>query len=289
MNDAAYSSLRGNVSSLGRLLGETIAAAEGQPFLDLVEQIRQLSKSAREGTVGDREELQAVLHNLGNEQLVPVARAFSQFLNLANIADQHHNVSREADPMLSASHSLLAGLGELLEQGVATESVIDAVRELRIELVLTAHPTEITRRTLIHKHGEIGRCLAQLELTGLTERECERLNTRLRELIAQIWFGDDFRTERPTPVDEAKWGFAVVEDSLWRAPAAGYFPGLLCVLDGRRPGWQPQCHRTGDSPGDAAQSLAGGGSLPGGRGAPGGRAVDDLMQRYAAPDGGWCT
>jgi len=217
VNDAAYSSLRGNVSSLGRLLGETIAAAEGQPFLDLVEQIRQLSKSAREGTVGDREELQAVLHNLGNEQLVPVARAFSQFLNLANIADQHHNVSREADPMLSASHSLLAGLGELLEQGVATESVIDAVRELRIELVLTAHPTEITRRTLIHKHGEIGRCLAQLELTGLTERECERLNTRLRELIAQIWFGDDFRTERPTPVDEAKWGFAVVEDSLWRA------------------------------------------------------------------------
>jgi len=95
--------------------------------------------------------------------------------------------------------------------------VIAAVLELRIELVLTAHPTEITRRTLIHKHGEIGRCLAQLELQGLTERERERLLLRLRELLAQIWFGDYFREERPTPVDEAKWGFAVVEDSLWRA------------------------------------------------------------------------
>ncbi len=217
MNEPAYAALRGNVSFLGRLLGDTIAAAEGQPFLDLIEQIRRLSKSAQEGSTGARDELQVVLHNLGNEQLVPVARAFSQFLNLANIADQHHNVSRETAPLLSASRSLATGLGELLEEGVAPEAVIDAVRELRIELVLTAHPTEITRRTLIHKHGEIGRCLSQLELNGLTERERERLHTRLRELIAQIWFGDDFRAERPTPVDEAKWGFAVVEESLWRA------------------------------------------------------------------------
>jgi phosphoenolpyruvate carboxylase len=213
----AYASLRGNVSFLGRLLGDTIASAEGPDFLELIEQIRGLSKSAREGTEGARDELQGVLRNLDNDQLVPVARAFSQFLNLANIADQHHNVSREAEEMLSASRSLASGLAQLLAEGVAPEAVADAVHNLRIELVLTAHPTEITRRTLIHKHGEIGRCLAQLELNGLTERERERLNERLRELIAQIWFGDDFRVERPTPVDEAKWGFAVVEDSLWRA------------------------------------------------------------------------
>jgi phosphoenolpyruvate carboxylase len=217
LNEPAYTSLRGNVSFLGRLLGDTIASAEGPAFLDLIEQIRGLSKSAREGAEGARDELQGVLRNLDNQQLVPVARAFSQFLNLANIADQHHNVSREAEEMLSASRSLADGLGEMLEEGIAPEAVITAVRELRIELVLTAHPTEITRRTLIHKHGEIGRCLAQLELSGLTGRERERLHARLRELIAQIWFGDDFRLERPTPIDEAKWGFAVVEDSLWRA------------------------------------------------------------------------
>ena len=212
-----YASLRGNVSLLGRMLGDTIAAAQGEEFLQLIEQIRSLSKRAREGSAEARNELKALLLNLGSEELVPVARAFSQFLNLANIADQHHNVSREADELLSASRSLARDLGELIEQGVPAEQVIDAVRALRIELVLTAHPTEITRRTLIHKHAEVGRCLSQLELAGLTERERARLHLRLRELIAQIWFGDDFRRERPTPVDEAKWGFAVVEDSLWRA------------------------------------------------------------------------
>jgi phosphoenolpyruvate carboxylase len=212
-----YGALRANVSFLGRLLGETIAAAEGQDFLQLIEQIRGLSKSAREGDAASREALLAMLRELDNEQLVPVARAFSQFLNLSNIADQQHNVSREMDPILSASRKLDSGLRELAAEGVPRDAVVQAVRELKIELVLTAHPTEITRRTLIHKHSEIGLCLGQLELQGRTERERDRLHQRLRDLIAQIWHGDDFRLERPSPVDEARWGFAVVEDSLWRA------------------------------------------------------------------------
>ena len=212
-----YSRLRGNVSLLGHLLGETIAAAEGDDFLQLIEQIRGLSKQGREEGALSREPLLAILRELKNEQLVPVARAFSQFLNLSNIADQQHTVSRQMDPLLSASRNLADGMRGLLEEGVSREALVASIEELNIELVLTAHPTEITRRTLIHKHTEIGLCLGQLELEGLTERERERLHLRLRELIAQIWHGDDFRLERPSPVDEAKWGFAVVEDSLWQA------------------------------------------------------------------------
>jgi phosphoenolpyruvate carboxylase len=212
-----YAPLRGNVSLLGRLLGDTIAAAEGEPFLDLIEQIRSLSKQGRAADGTPDEPLLAILRELDNAQLVPVARAFSQFLNLSNIADQHHTVSRHMDPILSASRNLSEGIAALLEEGVTPEAVVEVINRLKIELVLTAHPTEITRRTLIHKHSEIGRCLGQLELDGLTPRERERLHTRVRELIAQIWYGDDFRTERPSPVDEARWGFAVVEDSLWQA------------------------------------------------------------------------
>ncbi len=226
MAAADYASLRANVSFLGRLLGETVAAAQGSDFLALIERIRGLSKSAREGDTAARGALPELLRNLDESQLVPVARAFSQFLNLANIADQHYQVSREADALLSASRSLANDLRDLLAEGVTRESLVAAIAGLRIELVLTAHPTEITRRTLIHKHGEIGHCLGQLELAGLTGRERERLQLRLRELIAQIWFGDDFRQARPTPVDEAKWGFAVVEDSLWHA-----VPGFLRRLD----------------------------------------------------------
>ena len=212
-----YSALRGNVSFLGRLLGETIAAAEGEEFLDLVEQIRGLSKTARGESEVAGESLLSVLRNLQSEQLVPVARAFSQFLNLANIADQYNTISRSMDPLLSASRNLAGGLRELVAEGVSPDTIAAAVNALKIDLVLTAHPTEITRRTLIHKHSEIGRVLGQLELRGHTEREIENLHNRLRELIAQIWYGDDFRLERPSPVDEAKWGFAVVEESLWRA------------------------------------------------------------------------
>lgn len=212
-----YSALTSNVSFLGRMLGDTMAAAEGDEFLAIIERIRGLSKGARDGDEQDREKLLEQLRALDEDQLVPVARAFAQFLNLANIAEQQNMVSRGMDPLYSASRNLNSSLLELIEQGMSGESIQTAVSELKIELVLTAHPTEITRRTLIHKHSEIGECLGKLELGGLIEREQQKLHARLRELITQIWYGDDFRVARPTPIDEAKWGFAVVEESLWHA------------------------------------------------------------------------
>ena len=212
-----YSSLRSNVSFLGRTLGEVVAEAEGEDFLALVEDIRTLSKLAREGSEEARENLLALLRGLDESRLVPVARIFSQFLNLANIADQQHTVSREMDAVFSASQTLASTLASLTASGVDATAIAAEVSRLRIELVLTAHPTEITRRTLIHKHGEIAASLAALELSGHTERERQQIHQRLRELIAQIWHGTDFRREKPTPVDEARWGFAVVEGSLWQA------------------------------------------------------------------------
>lgn len=217
MNDQLYASLRHNVSMLGRILGDTMSAAAGQAFLEKIERIRTLSKSARAGDNSDENQLKALLGALDRDELLPVARAFSQFLNLANIADQHHAISREMDREHSATEAL-EGVFELLRSdGRSGEDIGAAIRNLRIELVLTAHPTEITRRTLIHKHGEIDACLGLLELQGLTEREQYLIDRRLRELIAQIWHTQDFRDARPTPVDEAKWGFAVVENSLWDA------------------------------------------------------------------------
>jgi phosphoenolpyruvate carboxylase len=217
MNDQLYASLRHNVNMLGRILGDTMSSADGQDFLDKIEQIRTLSKSARAGGSDDESRLKSLLLNLDRDELLPVARAFSQFLNLANIADQHHAISREMDREYSATEAL-EGVFELLRSdGRSADEIGAAIRNLRIELVLTAHPTEITRRTLIHKHAEIDACLGQLELHGLTDREEYVIQQRLRELIAQIWHTQDFRDKRPTPVDEAKWGFAVVENSLWDA------------------------------------------------------------------------
>ena len=215
-----YSSLRSNVKLLGRLLGETVASAEGDACLALIERIRQLSKAARRGETTATTELLDVLHNLPDEQLVPVARSFSQFLNLANIAEQYRTVSRELAPQFSASQSLDMALQQAAVAGHSADAIENTVNNIAIDLVLTAHPTEITRRSLIHKHREISRCLTQLERADLTERELQHQESRLRELLAQIWFTHDFRRERPTPVDEARWGFAVLEDSIWDAVPA---------------------------------------------------------------------
>ena len=217
MSSDPYDTLRGNVSAMGRMLGEIISEAEGAEFLDKIEQIRLLSKSARSGDAGDRQALTELLCNLSREQLVPVARAFSQFLNLANLADQHYTIARETDELFSATQTLNNAYTQLSERGATRQQLFEVTRDLNIELVLTAHPTEITRRSLIDKYTEIDGCLAQLELSGTTAREQQKTTQRLRELITQMWFTYDFRVERPTPIDEAKWGFAVVEKSLWKA------------------------------------------------------------------------
>ncbi len=211
-----YASLRKNVSDLGRILGEVIALAEGDDFLAQIEKIRLLSKDSRSGSEDAFDQLQALVSNLDEKQLVPVARAFSQFLNLANIADQHFSISREMDNELSALLTLEKAVEEVSSNNDRA-NIVKAIDELSIELVLTAHPTEITRRSHIHKYAQIDQCLSDLELDGRTERETLEIHNRLRNLITQLWYSHDFRSERPTPVDEAIWGFAVIENSLWNA------------------------------------------------------------------------
>lgn len=210
-----YSALRSNVSMLGKLLGDTIRDALGENILDRVETIRKLSKSSRAGNEADRQELLSTLQNLSNDELLPVARAFSQFLNLANTAEQFHSISARGEDA-SNPEILARTLRKLKSQPELNDAGIKrAIESLSLELVLTAHPTEITRRTLIHKMVEVNNCLKQLDHKDLADYERNQIMRRLRQLIAQSWHTDEIRKHRPTPVDEAKWGFAVVENSLW--------------------------------------------------------------------------
>lgn len=212
-----YAALKSNVSMLGRLLGQTIQAADGDVILAKVETIRQLSKSARAGNQADREKLIEEIKHLNNDQLTPVARAFNQFLNLTNIADQYHTISRHSEDHLDDSNALQSLFSKLADKKISQFDAIQAVRDLNIELVLTAHPTEITRRTMINNLVKINQCLSNLELSDLSSKERQKTERRLEQLIAQGWHSDVIRKQRPTPLDEAKWGFAVVENSLWQA------------------------------------------------------------------------
>lgn len=211
------SSLRENVHLLGTMLGQTIAAGEGRDFFEKIETIRQMAKSARSQGVYDHQKLAEFLNRLTNTEMVSVAKAFSHFLNLANAADQHQSISRKASGKCSSAQILSNFFAEMIQAGHTKESVVHCLDGLKIELVLTAHPTEITRRTFIRKYNEIISLLSGLELQGRTEHETSAIKQRLAELITQMWHTEDFRTYQLTPVEEARWAFSVIESSLWDA------------------------------------------------------------------------
>ena len=221
-------SLRRNVNTLGTLLGETIRDHRGEEFFNRVESIRQLSKAARAGSEEDRNVLLDQLKNLSDDELVPVARAFSHFLNLVNIAEQFHSVSRDCEEAFCIPDHFDDLMVRLKQKGFSKERIAESVANLDMELVLTAHPTEVTRRTLIQKHEAIFECLSELENTNISFREKAQLESRLQQLVSQAWHTYEFRMQRPTPVDEAKGGFATIEHSLWEA-----LPKFVRAMDER--------------------------------------------------------
>ena len=203
--------LRDDVRLLGHLLGRVIGAARGSAFVARIEAIRALAKGARAGDAADWARLSATLADIPADDMVDVARAFNQFLNLANIAEQHHLTREDHDRAVPLSLPDDPRLPETLDT-------------LDIELVLTAHPTEVLRRTLIQKYDAIADTLAERDrASGATRAGIEVV---LERLIAEAWHTDEIRQERPTPQDEARWGFAVIENSLWHA-----LPAVLRELD----------------------------------------------------------
>jgi len=208
--------LREDVHVLGELLGDTIRQQHGEAFLQKIESIRHSAKADRRSA---GEQLSSTLADLADEDLLPVARAFNQFLNLANMAEQYQLIRRrDADqPEPFEARVLPELLARLKQAGHSNDALARQLAKLDIQLVLTAHPTEVARRTLIQKYDAIAGQLAAQDHRDLTPGERQQVRERLRRLIAEAWHTEEIRRTRPTPVDEAKWGFAVIEHSLWHA------------------------------------------------------------------------
>lgn len=214
-----HAALRDDVRLLGNLLGETLKEQVGQALFDKVEQIRHLAKQTRDGDEQAKVQLDQVLSQLSEQELLPVARAFTQFLNFANIAEQYHRVRRrrawQTTDAAPQAGSLQALIPRLLQANCTPEQVWQAALALNVELVLTAHPTEISRRTLIQKYDDISDCLQILDQQQLTAPEKKAVLARLKRQIIAAWHTDEIRSHKPTPVDEAKWGFTAIEQTLW--------------------------------------------------------------------------
>jgi phosphoenolpyruvate carboxylase len=153
-----------------------------------------------------------VLGALDADNFIHVARAFSQFINLTNIAEQAQAAEDRKVPFPEESE--LLQLMHHFDGKIDREKLVSAITNVSCELLLTAHPTEITRRTLIQKYNRIADQLGKVDSDQpLSPND----RTELERLIAEVWHTDEISHDKPTPQDEAKWGFAVVENAFWHA------------------------------------------------------------------------
>jgi phosphoenolpyruvate carboxylase len=222
MTDDPHKPLRDDVRLLGELLGDTLRELDGEALLARVEDVRALAKRAHAGDAAAFESLTERLSEMPISAAVPIARAFSHFLTLANIAEQHHRVRRRRDYARDQVHapqpgSCAAAFARLTADGVPADEIAAAVQALRIELVLTAHPTEVVRRTLLQTHRRIADVLATRDRPDLTPEESDAATSALRREIATIWQTDEVRVRAVTPLDEVRGGLAVFEQTLWEA------------------------------------------------------------------------
>jgi phosphoenolpyruvate carboxylase len=229
--DASAGLLRADIRLLGMLLGNVIREFAGEAVFEAVETVRSLSKVSRKSDPDQFAEVKRLLVSLSESETLALARAFAHFLNLSNIAEQHHRVRRRKDYELLPDRapqkgSLEETLVELLSRP-AQDSILgrnlsihelkDRVDSLDIGLVLTAHPTEVARRTLLQKHNRIERLLTELDgVRGSASLEGPVLDRLTRE-IKMAWLTDEIRRKKPTPQDEARAGLGVIEQSLWEA------------------------------------------------------------------------
>jgi phosphoenolpyruvate carboxylase len=214
--------LRDDVRLLGELLGDTLRAHAGDAVFEIVERVRALAKSARAGHDADFRVLADELSRVAADDALPIARAFAHFLHLANIAEQHHRVRRrrayQRDPSAPPQRgSCEDSFDRLLAAGISPDRLHEAIGTLRIELVLTAHPTEVVRRRIVQKHNRIAAALAQRDRPDLTAPEQDELVASLRREIQSAWGTSDIRQQRPSPLDEVRSGLVVFEQSLWDA------------------------------------------------------------------------
>lgn len=213
--------LRDDVRTLGALLGDVLREQEGHGLYERVEQVRALAKRARGGDEKAAESLGNVLGELPVGEALPVARAFSLFLMLTNIAETHHRLRPSSKPASGSRPPVVEGpgpgdcrttFGELIRSGVAPEQLHATVSQLRVELVLTAHPTQVLRRSLLQRYNDIA---------AILERRDAGIDTNVEEALRQqltiIWDTDEVIRNKPTPAAEAKGGLTVLEQVLWHA------------------------------------------------------------------------
>jgi len=223
---SARDPLAREVKLVGALLGQVIAEQEGDRHFELVEQLRRSAirrrqtdlRSAAPSPLGDRDLL----------ELLAVARAFTAYFLLINLAEEKHRVRmlRRRERGGSLPESIADAIGQLARSEMTTAGLRDLLSRLLVRAVLTAHPTEARRRTILVAQRRLYRLLDRFDDPRLTRRQDRDLRRRLREEITVLWQTSQARRERPTPLDEVRAAMVVFDETLFRVT-----PQLYRALD----------------------------------------------------------
>jgi phosphoenolpyruvate carboxylase len=221
--------LRRDVRSLGAILGHVISEQSGHELFDSVETLRRLLIERRDNTrrgPGDRssEELmrqvQLLISNLDLTRAYQVTKAFATYFELTNLAETNHRKRRRRAGKLDRDHASLPGsfrgtLMRMKDAGIAAEDALDALRQIQITPVFTAHPTEVARQTVLLKRRRIAKELERLDRLPLTPQDAEDCENRIRAEVTSLWQTDEVRLMKPTVDDEIRMGLRYFRLSLF--------------------------------------------------------------------------
>ena len=216
--------LREDIRLLGTFLGRVIKDQEGTKFFNIVERLRLLSKN----TLLDKNKSKVFskilkdIRKLSPEITFKVTRAFSHILNLMNLAeslDASRKLNEYDNPYFKGKKQNLF-IEDIINnlfknKKISDKKIYDQATKLDIGIVLTAHPTEVKRRTLIQKYANLTTLMEQRHLYKKYPSKIIEIDRKLYSEIAIIWKTDELKRTKPSPLDEARWGLAVIEDSLW--------------------------------------------------------------------------
>jgi len=215
--------LREDVRLLGSLLGDTIRRFEGDALFDVVERFRLLSKSIHNTPTAElKKELSDLVESLDAETAGKVIKAFLTYFDLINIAEQNHRVrrrtQREHETNDRPEPDSLTSVFDRMENNQDGKSRLHKViSQLDVQVVFTAHPTEITRRTVLIKQLELARLLKRRDHPPLSRRETKAVTDDLLKVIESLWMTDHVIYFKPQVMDEVRYGLYHFENVVIRA------------------------------------------------------------------------
>src|ERR1700722_4993449 len=223
--------LRHDIRLLGRILGDTVRDQEGADVFDLVERIRQTSiRFHRDDDKPARRELEVILDGMSTSETVRIVRAFSYFSHLANIAEDQNNIRqmRTCSTENGSPGSLAQTLSHARTAGFSAADLRKFLASAQVSPVLTAHPTEVRRKSTIDREMEIAALLDRRERVQLTPEELAASDEQLRRAVVTLWQTNLLRRTRLTVLDEVANGLSFYDYTFLHE-----VPRLHCRLEDR--------------------------------------------------------